>query len=37
MTERACYQHVEQERGEPEALIEALTGIWLRAVYGRLG
>jgi TetR/AcrR family transcriptional regulator, ethionamide resistance regulator len=36
MTERACYQHVDQRRGEPEALIEGLTGIWLRAVYGRL-
>jgi TetR/AcrR family transcriptional regulator, ethionamide resistance regulator len=36
MTERACYQHVEQRRGEPEALIEGLTGIWLRSVYGRL-
>jgi len=36
MTERACYQHVEQDRGDPEALIEALTGIWLRSVYGRL-
>jgi AcrR family transcriptional regulator len=36
MTERACYQHVEQERGDPEPLIEALTGIWLRSVYGRL-
>jgi TetR/AcrR family transcriptional regulator, ethionamide resistance regulator len=36
MTERACYQHAEQGRGEPDALIEALTGIWLRSVYGRL-
>ncbi len=36
MTERACYQHVEQARGEPDELIEALTGIWLRSVYGRL-
>jgi TetR/AcrR family transcriptional regulator, ethionamide resistance regulator len=36
MTERACYQHVDQGRGDPEALIEALTGIWLRSVYGRL-
>jgi TetR/AcrR family transcriptional regulator, ethionamide resistance regulator len=36
MTERACYQHADQGRGEPDALIEALTGIWLRSVYGRL-
>jgi TetR/AcrR family transcriptional regulator, ethionamide resistance regulator len=36
MTERACYQHAEQDRGDPGALIEALTGIWLRSVYGRL-
>jgi TetR/AcrR family transcriptional regulator, ethionamide resistance regulator len=36
MTERACYQHAEQARGDPEALIEALTGIWVRSVYGRL-
>jgi TetR/AcrR family transcriptional regulator, ethionamide resistance regulator len=36
MTERACYQHAEQRRGEPDALIEALTGIWVRSVYGRL-
>jgi TetR/AcrR family transcriptional regulator, ethionamide resistance regulator len=36
MTERACYQHAEQDRGEPDALIDALTGIWLRSVYGRL-
>ena len=36
MTERACYQHVEQGRGEPDELIEALTGIWVRSVYGRL-
>jgi AcrR family transcriptional regulator len=36
MTERACYQHVEQGAGDPQPLIEALTGIWLRSVYGRL-
>jgi TetR/AcrR family transcriptional regulator, ethionamide resistance regulator len=36
MTERACYQHVEQQRGDPDSLIAALTGIWLRSVYGRL-
>jgi TetR/AcrR family transcriptional regulator, ethionamide resistance regulator len=36
MTERACYQHVEQQRGESNELIDALTGIWLRSVYGRL-
>jgi TetR/AcrR family transcriptional regulator, ethionamide resistance regulator len=36
MTERACYQHVEQQRRDPESLIAALTGIWLRSVYGRL-
>jgi AcrR family transcriptional regulator len=36
MTERACYQHAQGGALEPEALIEALTGIWLRSVYGRL-
>lgn len=34
MTERACYQHVQQELGDPGALSRALTGIWLRSVYG---
>lgn len=36
MTERACYQHVEQRKGDPDDLVRALTGIWLRSVYGRL-
>jgi TetR/AcrR family transcriptional regulator, ethionamide resistance regulator len=36
MTERACYQHADQDGGDPGTLIEALTGIWLRSVYGRL-
>jgi hypothetical protein len=36
MTERACYQHVEQGRGDADELIDALTGIWVRSVYGRL-
>jgi AcrR family transcriptional regulator len=36
MTERACYQHAQEGRTESEALVEALTGIWLRSVYGRL-
>jgi hypothetical protein len=35
MTERVCYEH-EQQHGDSsrEWLIRALTGIWLRSVYG---
>jgi TetR/AcrR family transcriptional regulator, ethionamide resistance regulator len=36
MAERACYQHAEREAGDAGALIDALTGIWVRSVYGRL-
>jgi AcrR family transcriptional regulator len=35
MTERACYQAL--MRGDDEHLTEALTGIWLRSVYGSVG
>jgi AcrR family transcriptional regulator len=34
MTERAIYQHMAQERADDDALVEALTGIWVRAIYG---
>jgi AcrR family transcriptional regulator len=36
MTERACYQHVQDGGGDPRALVEALTGIWRRSVYAPL-
>ena len=36
MTERACFQFADQGAREPATLIEALTGIWLRSVYGRV-
>jgi len=37
MTERTCYQRLAQgaDPTDPE-LLEALTGLWLRAVYGRI-
>lgn len=35
MTERACYQHVQQNDGGAGELSAALTGIWLRSVYGQ--
>jgi len=34
MTERACYQHVLQNRERADELTRALTRIWLRSVYG---
>lgn len=34
MTERACYQHVQQAAARPDELARALTAIWLRTVYG---
>jgi AcrR family transcriptional regulator len=34
MTERACYQQLVQGEGAPDGLVDALTGIWVRAVYG---
>jgi AcrR family transcriptional regulator len=36
MTERACYQRVQDGGGDPAALVQALTGIWRRSVYGPL-
>ena len=35
MTERTCYQHVQQGGGDPERLAEALTRIWQRSLYER--
>jgi len=37
MTERTMYQHMVQRIGREDALVEALTGIWARAVYGGAG
>ena len=34
MTERTCYQELVQGREDGEALIEAMTGIWVRGLYG---
>ena len=34
MTERALYQQLVQERPPMDELVDALAGIWLRAVYG---
>jgi len=34
MTERSCYQHVQQGGGSTETLVRALTLIWQRSVYG---
>jgi TetR/AcrR family transcriptional regulator, ethionamide resistance regulator len=34
MTERTLYQHGIEGGGDPATLIEALTGIWLRSIYG---
>lgn len=36
MIERTCYQHVQDGGGDPEALVDALTGIWRRSVYAPL-
>ena len=37
MTERTCYQELVQGREDGEALIEAMTGIWVRGLYGARG
>jgi hypothetical protein len=34
MTERTCYQELVQGPQAPDGLVDALTGIWVRAVYG---
>jgi AcrR family transcriptional regulator len=34
MTERTCYQELVQGREDGEALVEAMTGIWVRSLYG---
>jgi TetR/AcrR family transcriptional regulator, ethionamide resistance regulator len=34
MTERTCYQQLVQGRQDPEELIDAMTGIWVRSLYG---
>jgi len=34
MTERTCYQQLVQGDQVPDDLVDALTGIWVRAVYG---
>jgi AcrR family transcriptional regulator len=34
MTERTCYQQLVQGDQAPDDLVDALTGIWVRAVYG---
>lgn len=36
MTERACYQHVQDGGTNTSALVAALRGIWQRSVYGAL-
>lgn len=36
MTERTCYQHIQDGGGDSEPLVEALTGIWRRSVYAPL-
>jgi AcrR family transcriptional regulator len=36
MTERACYQHVQDGGHDTSALVAALTGVWQRSVYGAL-
>ena len=34
MTERTCYQQLVQGDQAPDGLVDALTGIWVRALYG---
>jgi len=34
MTERTCYQQLVQGHAAPAGLVDALTGIWARALYG---
>ena len=34
MTERTCHQQLVQGEQAPDGLVDALTGIWVRAVYG---
>ncbi len=34
MTERTCYQQLVQGREDADALVDAMTGIWVRSLYG---
>ena len=37
MVERCCYVYLAEGERDPGELVEALTGIWLNALYGRRG